>query len=114
MATTDTTGLLLTAAEHTVLAASHFAAAQGIHDHLGTITDSRRAQEREWHMDCADMHLRLAGAITGGAALIAAHRRALADPTARIQNTWLGNEANAWNALLAGQPIADARTRRSA
>jgi hypothetical protein len=57
------------------------------------------------------MHLRLAEVITQGAALIATNRQALADPNLKIQRTSLGNEANAWNDLISGQPVADGRKR---
>jgi hypothetical protein len=85
------------AAEHYAAAEALFARARAMHPNLS----SRAEQQDEYRrcMDWADMHLRLAEAITAGAGLLATQLRLKADGLLRL-DVHVGSVAHEWNALL--------------
>ncbi|WP_205661199.1 hypothetical protein [Amycolatopsis vastitatis] len=84
------------AAEHYAAAETWFVRAREMHPHL-----SSRAADQDAYRKCMDwagMHLRLAEALTAGAAQVATQLRLKADGY-RL-NTALGSEAYQWDTLL--------------
>jgi hypothetical protein len=84
------------AAEHYAAAEALFARARDMYPDLS----SRADQQDEYRhcMDWADMHLRLAEALTAGAGVVATQLRLKADGHRLI--TSLGSEAYRWDTLL--------------
>ncbi|SEB46485.1 hypothetical protein SAMN04489727_1963 [Amycolatopsis tolypomycina] len=94
--TAATTAAPRSAAEHYAAAETLFARARAMHPELR----SRAADEDEYRrcLDWADMHLRLAEALTAGAGLLATQLRLKADGYRLL--THLGSEAYQWDTLL--------------
>lgn len=85
------------AAEHYAAAEALFARARQMYPDLGSRADLRDEYRR--CMDWADMHLRLAEAITAGAGLVATNLRLKADGLLRL-DVYVGSVAYQWNALI--------------
>jgi hypothetical protein len=86
-------------------AAGHYAAAEALFAQARAMypqLSSRAADQDEYQrcMDWADMHLRLAEAITAGAGLVATNLRLKADGY-RLGDIHVGSVASRWNTLLA-------------
>ncbi|WP_329072705.1 hypothetical protein [Amycolatopsis sp. NBC_01480] len=97
----------LSAAEHCAAAETLFARARTLDPDPGRTPPLAAEYERclEW----ACLHLRLAEAITAGAALIAAHRRLLADPEVRT-SPHLEDEVRHWAGFFRTQHDTTRRT----